>query len=192
MMQITIRRLSAVAILGLGIGMLFVPTAQANFVFSFSVSPASINTGGTAVLDLNVMGGALVPGGIDSLIESVDVIFSSGDGQSFHLTAAPFALVNNGVGTITSRDFQHQFTYTTAGVFSPEVTGSVNEAEPTAASVAHILQSVDLTSTLQVNSVTASVPEASTWAMLLIGFAGIGFASYRKRRQYTLIERAVI
>ncbi len=28
----------------------------------------------------------------------------------------------------------------------------------------------------------SSVPEPSTWAMLLIGFAGLGFASYRARR----------
>jgi hypothetical protein len=28
-----------------------------------------------------------------------------------------------------------------------------------------------------------AVPETSTWAMLLIGFAGIGFASYRKSRR---------
>jgi hypothetical protein len=31
--------------------------------------------------------------------------------------------------------------------------------------------------------ITAPVPEPSTWAMLLIGFAGIGFASYRKSRR---------
>jgi hypothetical protein len=28
----------------------------------------------------------------------------------------------------------------------------------------------------------SSVPEASTWAMLLVGFAGLGFAGYRVRR----------
>ena len=28
---------------------------------------------------------------------------------------------------------------------------------------------------------TSSVPEPSTWAMLLVGFAGLGFAAYRKR-----------
>jgi hypothetical protein len=28
------------------------------------------------------------------------------------------------------------------------------------------------------------VPEPSTWAMLLIGFAGIGFAAYRRRHQF--------
>jgi PEP-CTERM motif len=30
--------------------------------------------------------------------------------------------------------------------------------------------------------VTASVPEASTWAMMLVGFAGLGFAGFRARR----------
>jgi hypothetical protein len=28
---------------------------------------------------------------------------------------------------------------------------------------------------------TAAVPEASTWAMMLLGFAGVGFISYRRR-----------
>jgi hypothetical protein len=30
------------------------------------------------------------------------------------------------------------------------------------------------------NLVVAAVPEASTWAMMLLGFAGVGFAAYRK------------
>jgi hypothetical protein len=32
-------------------------------------------------------------------------------------------------------------------------------------------------------SIAAPVPEPSTWAMLLIGFAGIGFATYRRSRK---------
>jgi hypothetical protein len=28
---------------------------------------------------------------------------------------------------------------------------------------------------------TSSVPEPSTWAMLLLGFAGLGFARYSRR-----------
>jgi hypothetical protein len=36
-------------------------------------------------------------------------------------------------------------------------------------------------------SFTAAVPEPSTWAMLLIGFAGIGFAAYRKRHHYGIV-----
>jgi hypothetical protein len=31
--------------------------------------------------------------------------------------------------------------------------------------------------------VTAAVPEASTWAMMLIGFAGLGYASHRASRK---------
>jgi hypothetical protein len=28
------------------------------------------------------------------------------------------------------------------------------------------------------------VPEPSTWAMLLLGFAGLGYAGYRRRRKF--------
>jgi PEP-CTERM motif len=37
----------------------------------------------------------------------------------------------------------------------------------------------------QISVNVALVPEPSTWAMLLIGFAGIGFAAYRKRNLVT-------
>jgi PEP-CTERM motif len=33
---------------------------------------------------------------------------------------------------------------------------------------------------------TSAVPEPSTWAMLLIGFAGVGFMAYRRRKGGTL------
>jgi len=33
---------------------------------------------------------------------------------------------------------------------------------------------------------TAAVPEASTWAMMIIGFAGLGFMTYRRRNQFRL------
>jgi hypothetical protein len=32
-------------------------------------------------------------------------------------------------------------------------------------------------------TVNPSVPEASTWAMMLTGFAGLGFAAFRRARQ---------
>jgi hypothetical protein len=35
--------------------------------------------------------------------------------------------------------------------------------------------------------VSASAPEPSTWAMMLIGFAGLGFAGYRARRTATAV-----
>ncbi len=33
---------------------------------------------------------------------------------------------------------------------------------------------------------TAAVPEASTWAMMILGFAGVGFMAYRRRNQVSL------
>jgi hypothetical protein len=33
-----------------------------------------------------------------------------------------------------------------------------------------------------INVVNVAVPEISTWAMLLLGFAGLGYAGYRKSR----------
>jgi hypothetical protein len=35
---------------------------------------------------------------------------------------------------------------------------------------------------LEVASISSAVPEASTWAMMLIGFAGLGYAAYRKTK----------
>ncbi|OCX32719.1 hypothetical protein QU42_02200 [Bradyrhizobium sp. UASWS1016] len=34
---------------------------------------------------------------------------------------------------------------------------------------------------LDVNSAVSSVPEPSTWAMMIIGFAALGFVAYRRR-----------
>jgi NAD/NADP transhydrogenase alpha subunit len=35
--------------------------------------------------------------------------------------------------------------------------------------------------------IAASTPEPSTWAMMILGFAGLGFAGYRKSRKAVAI-----
>jgi hypothetical protein len=47
-------------------------------------------------------------------------------------------------------------------------------------------QLTPLTIYVTVDGIAPSIPEPSTWAMLLIGFAGIGFAGYRKRKRALL------
>jgi hypothetical protein len=32
---------------------------------------------------------------------------------------------------------------------------------------------------------TGAVPEPSTWAMMILGFAGVGFLAYRRRNQFS-------
>jgi hypothetical protein len=44
--------------------------------------------------------------------------------------------------------------------------------------------------TLTVTEHVAAVPEPSTWAMMLLGFAGVGFAAYRKRKNGTFTMAA--
>jgi hypothetical protein len=43
----------------------------------------------------------------------------------------------------------------------------------------------DLTAVTLVSSVNTGVPEPSTWAMLALGFAGLGFAGYRRSKRST-------
>jgi PEP-CTERM motif len=42
--------------------------------------------------------------------------------------------------------------------------------------------------TSDTSGVTPGVPEPSTWAMMLIGFAGLGFASYRNRKSLSVFS----
>jgi len=39
-------------------------------------------------------------------------------------------------------------------------------------------------------TVTEAVPEPSTWAMMILGFAGIGYMTYRRRKQSTALSAA--
>jgi PEP-CTERM motif len=36
-------------------------------------------------------------------------------------------------------------------------------------------------------NVTAAVPEPSTWAMMILGFAGVGFLAYRRKAKPALM-----
>jgi hypothetical protein len=36
-------------------------------------------------------------------------------------------------------------------------------------------------------SVTSGVPEPSTWAMMIFGFAGVGFMAYRRKSKQALM-----
>jgi hypothetical protein len=57
-------------------------------------------------------------------------------------------------------------TYSTIGYFTPIFGGTVNVSQ------------------------VAPVPEPSTWAMMMLGFAGVGFMAYRRRNQSTALTVA--
>jgi hypothetical protein len=39
--------------------------------------------------------------------------------------------------------------------------------------------------TLTIDTIASGVPEPSTWAMMILGFAGVGFMAYRKKSKPT-------
>jgi PEP-CTERM motif len=36
----------------------------------------------------------------------------------------------------------------------------------------------------------SAVPEPSTWAMMILGFAGVGYLAYRRRNQATALRQS--
>jgi hypothetical protein len=43
---------------------------------------------------------------------------------------------------------------------------------------------------VSISTVSSGVPEASTWAMMLLGFAGLGFVAYRRKSRPALLAAA--
>jgi hypothetical protein len=43
---------------------------------------------------------------------------------------------------------------------------------------------------VSLNNIVVGIPEPSTWAMMLLGFAGLGFVAYRKSRTKTTLAAA--
>jgi hypothetical protein len=48
------------------------------------------------------------------------------------------------------------------------------------------IESIPSSNSFQILGVTSAVPEPSTWAMMLLGFAGIGFMAYRRNSKPAL------
>jgi hypothetical protein len=68
-------------------------------------------------------------------------------------------------------------------------TGSITGLDPPSSSCCSLgtpTGTDDATVTLQYTYTPAAVPEASTWAMMLVGFAGLGFAAFRRSTKQRL------
>jgi hypothetical protein len=86
------------------------------------------------------------------------------------------------------------YTYTGVDLGGPKaLTGAIADGDQQSGSSNGLFEfsfaapvtSVTFSSTqnsLEVASVASAVPEASTWAMMLIGFAGLGYAAHRKTK----------
>jgi hypothetical protein len=139
-----------------------------------SYGPSTIAVGGTDTFNLEVL---FTPGAnVFSTFFSGTVTFNSGDGQ----TSGPLALPFSG-------NLNFNFTYATAGLYQPSyfVQESVFEVAVTGfdAPPGQELSGDVSFGTVQVTA----VPEPSTWAMMILGFAGIGFMAYRRKSKPALM-----
>ena len=72
------------------------------------------------------------------------------------------------------------FAQTVSGTFTPAV-------DPFSLTIgAEIMRDAAGTSTGDLNLRVGAVPESSTWAMMILGFFGVGFIAYRRREQTAL------
>ena len=53
---------------------------------------------------------------------------------------------------------------------------------------AHINLGLTNVAAFDPNAVTPGVPEPSTWAMMILGFVGVGFMTYRRRQQASVVR----
>lgn len=83
------------------------------------------------------------------------------------------------VNGVTISDFEFHLANGTNGTYDP-LTGRWDNPDPSN-------NNGSRTSVMYITAdFTAAVPEASTWAMMILGFAGVGFMAYRRRNQASL------
>jgi PEP-CTERM motif len=171
---------------GTGTGTLYIPSGQsqsgdqpgsavaapftamgstAGQFFATTPGESETFTFATDVKDVGVYIGSLDAGNILTLhTTSGDITYTGTE-----LAAIPGAgLPGDGTPTITGSTSNGRFTFVDSAV---DITGiSVSENMSVASNSFEIAQ------------ITTSVPEASTWAMMGLGFAALAFAGYRARR----------
>jgi hypothetical protein len=152
-------------------------SANASVFSVFSVDPGPITVGGTGELDLTLNLSA-DPGATNAKFSGGLVTLGSGAGDIKFFSVTP--------GT-TSQNFTWDFTYPVAGTFHPFFAFAVGYTEKFGFGPFSITVPVPAlglgASTLTVEAAAAApaVPEASTWVMMLLGFAGLGLMMHRRK-----------
>jgi hypothetical protein len=177
------------ALVGLAAALVWVAPAKASPVgpeaglptltFTPGISASNIAVGGFETLTLTITEtvgtNAVIGGGFSGNLE----IFP-GAGQL--PTLFPISGTGSFIGTVGA-------TYSIAGLFTPTFTfiGQTLEAAIAGFTVPAD-QSVNVSGNFPSVQVGAAAPEPSTWAMMILGFAGIGFMAYRRKSTALLIS----
>jgi hypothetical protein len=147
---------------------------QSNFTFSgnftlsvFDLYPSTLGPDGEAGLEVHNQAN----------------IFS----DVFHFASSNDVHVNNflSINSLTYTPGAGGGTFTISGFTNQQLTLDVFLLEEYSGSSANTITFRDLSlnaDSFSPNFVTGAVPELSTWAMMLLGFAGIGYGVYRRKK----------
>jgi len=150
------------------VGGLSVP-AKADVIFDLTFTPSSGSSGGSGVLDLTSVGTPL-PFTITNSLNSAD--FKSLDATVGGITFDITSLATNDQIVIGASGLPT--TIDTTGVSGGSALAYVNGLNYVA----------DIGGVFSFGTIAVTaVPETSTWAMIVLGFAGIGFLAYRRKSQ---------
>jgi hypothetical protein len=96
--------------------------------------------------------------------------------------AAPYSLDSGGIGFYVDGIFNYYTPGNPNGNVDPEATFNLYGNGGSSGTVS-TTASYDANTTFNgTYSITAAVPESSTWAMMILGFFGVGFMAYRRKR----------
>ncbi|KRR20131.1 hypothetical protein CQ14_23025 [Bradyrhizobium lablabi] len=110
----------------------------------------------------------------------------------FHFASSADVHVNNflSINSLTYAPGANGGTFTISGFTNQQLTLDVFLLEEYAGSSFNTITFKDLrlnADSFSSNFVTGAVPEPSTWAMMILGFAGVGFIAYRRKPKATSI-----
>jgi hypothetical protein len=111
-----------------------------------------------------------------------DIVFSISNASNVQVFSSGFLSSDTASFTIPGAILAAGQTYTFDLLYSDQIDGSVNGIGTT--------QFYDSHTDGSFSTAAGAVPEPSTWAMMLIGFAGIGYAGYRSARKTRLAATA--
>jgi hypothetical protein len=160
------------AVAGLVLSGLWTPAAQAKVTEIFTISDfVSTQPGGSFTVMTSVIG-SFTEGTTPADFTSDVVVKEAGFGSATYNLSGP----ENGAGW-TDLPSQLPFPFAATATFR---LGSFGAGVSTGVSVSLVDGVFDNSGTVTITETSVmSTPEPSTWAMMLIGFAGLGFAGWR-------------
>jgi len=137
----------------------------------------------TNTTQLSVTRNAFSLVGDGSMFFIVKALETDGSTQLFFFTGLPGDVAGLGGGGYELKNGQNGFDFTTAnGERILDIDMYIRDCDSGTCVVGGKITDFEHFR-LEISPQVAAVPEASTWAMMILGFAGIGFMAYRRKGQ---------